>query len=140
MPSLPPKPCAHPGCRAYAFNGSKCAAHKKQTLKESDQLRPNSNARGYGYKWQKISKAFLLKHPLCECPECLAGAKQINQANVVDHIIDHKLKDAIKSGDQSRIDRALELFWDRSNWQAMAKLCHDRKTARENGGFGRGGG
>ena len=23
------------------------------------------------------------------------------------------------------------------NWQAMAKTCHDRKTAREDGGFGR---
>lgn len=25
----------------------------------------------------------------------------------------------------------MELFWDRSNWQSMAKTCHDRKTARE---------
>jgi 5-methylcytosine-specific restriction protein A len=27
------------------------------------------------------------------------------------------------------------LFWDSSNWQAMAKVCHDRKTARQDGGF-----
>jgi 5-methylcytosine-specific restriction protein A len=43
-------------------------------------------------------------------------------ASVVDHIVPHR-------GDMA-------LFWDRSNWQAMSKLCHDRKTARENGGFG----
>jgi prophage lambdaSa04, HNH endonuclease family protein len=28
------------------------------------------------------------------------------------------------------------LFWDKTNWQAMSKRCHDRKTAREDGGFG----
>ena len=32
----------------------------------------------------------------------------------VDHIIPHR-------GDP-------ELFWDRSNWQALCKNCHDRKT------------
>ena len=30
----------------------------------------------------------------------------------------------------------MALFWLRSNWQAMAKTCHDKKTAREDGGFG----
>ncbi|AFR18473.1 HNH endonuclease [Burkholderia pseudomallei] len=43
-------------------------------------------------------------------------------ASVVDHIVPHR-------GDA-------HLFWDQSNWQAMSKSCHDRKTARENGGFG----
>ncbi|WP_390622926.1 HNH endonuclease [Ralstonia syzygii] len=42
-------------------------------------------------------------------------------ATVVDHIVPHK-------GDQ-------HLFWRRSNWQALCKACHDRKTAREDGGF-----
>jgi 5-methylcytosine-specific restriction protein A len=31
----------------------------------------------------------------------------------------------------------MALFWDNTNWQAMAKECHDAKTAREDGGFGR---
>jgi 5-methylcytosine-specific restriction protein A len=31
----------------------------------------------------------------------------------------------------------MRLFWDKQNWQAMAKSCHDRKTARHDGGFGR---
>jgi 5-methylcytosine-specific restriction protein A len=30
----------------------------------------------------------------------------------------------------------LVLFWDNSNWQSMAKDCHDKKTARLDGGFG----
>ena len=35
----------------------------------------------------------------------------------VDHIIPHR-------GDQ-------KLFWDRNNWQALCKPCHDRKTGKE---------
>lgn len=30
----------------------------------------------------------------------------------------------------------MKLFWDRTNWRGMAKVCHDAKTAREDGGFG----
>jgi len=54
---------------------------------------------------------------------CQAGKLRLTAANVVDHRIPHR-------GDE-------ELFWDESNWQAMAKECHDRKTAAEDGCFGR---
>lgn len=43
----------------------------------------------------------------------------------MDHIEPHR-------GDKAK-------FWDPTNWQPMAKECHDRKTAREEGGW-RGGG
>ena len=36
------------------------------------------------------------------------------KATVVDHIIPHRGDDA--------------LFWDQSNWQALCKKCHDKKT------------
>jgi 5-methylcytosine-specific restriction protein A len=29
-----------------------------------------------------------------------------------------------------------DLFWDMTNWQAMSKVCHDRKTSKEVDGFG----
>lgn len=45
------------------------------------------------------------------------------EASIVDHIIPHK-------GDK-------QLFWDRDNWQPLCKKHHDRKTATEDGGFGR---
>lgn len=44
-------------------------------------------------------------------------------ATIVDHKVPHK-------GDKA-------LFWDSTNWQSLCKPCHDRKTAREDGGFGR---
>jgi len=48
----------------------------------------------------------------------------MERAVVVDHIIPHR-------GD-------LALFWDeKNNWQALCHRCHSRKTAREDGGFGR---
>jgi len=74
------------------------------------ELRDNANARGYTYRWQQFSAAYLMEHPLCSAPGCL------NPATVVDHVIPHR-------GD----DR---LFWDYGNLASLCKLCHDRKTGR----------
>ncbi|MBI4290329.1 MAG: HNH endonuclease [Betaproteobacteria bacterium] len=76
----------------------------------------------YTYRWKQASKGFLREHPLCQCPECDEGRKRVRVATVTDHQIPHR-------GD-------LRLFWDRTNWKAMAKECHDAKTAGEDGGFG----
>lgn len=83
--------------------------------------RDGSTKRGYDRRWRKAREVFLKRHPLCECEECVRLGR-VRQATVVDHKIPHK-------GDKN-------LFWDRNNWQAMAKQCHDRKTAKQDGGFG----
>lgn len=75
-------------------------------------------------RWRIERMHFLAEHPLCMCPECDEGRKRVTPADVVDHHDPHK-------GD-------LVKFWDRSNWRAMAKRCHDRKTATEDSGFARG--
>lgn len=124
MANAAPRPCNHPGCGKLVHNASYCEQHQKVKRKQSDQQRGNSTERGYGYKWQQVSKGFLRAHPLCQCKDCQEGKIRLLPANVVDHIIPHK-------GD-------MNLFWDRNNWQAMNKDCHDKKTAREDGGFGRG--
>lgn len=123
MPVSAPKPCRQFGCKALVHNGAYCDVHAKVKRQQSDAVRATSSQRGYGYKWQQISKAFLRAHPLCQCPNCQEGKLRLMAASVVDHIIPHK-------GD-------MKLFWDRNNWQAMSKECHDRKTATEDGGFGR---
>ena len=74
----------------------------------------------YGHKWRKARARFLADHP--HCAEC-ARKDRLERATVVDHIVPHK-------GD-------LVLFWRQTNWQPMCKPCHDAKTAREDGGFGR---
>jgi len=95
----------------------------KAVSRQYERDRGSPTARGYGYRWQQTSKAFLRAHPLCQCQDCDEGRKRVTLATVVDHIKPHR-------GD-------MVLFWDPRNWQSMAKVCHDKKTATEDGGFGR---
>ncbi|WP_306433981.1 MULTISPECIES: HNH endonuclease signature motif containing protein [Paenibacillus] len=82
-----------------------------------------SYAKLYGRRWRKYREQYLALHPLCVCDEC-KGKEVPLAADVVDHIKPHK-------GNYN-------LFWDPENHQPMNKRCHDRKTAKEDGGFGHG--
>lgn len=118
MPFAPLTPCAQPGCPELT-DGRYCAKHMKVRRKQDDMRRGSSTSRGYDARWRKARKQFLKIHPTCV--ECERDGR-FTAAIVVDHIIPHK-------GD-------MKLFWDRSNWQALCKECHDRKTVLEDGGFG----
>lgn len=76
--------------------------------KHKRQERKSSTARGYNYKWQKVSKLFLDENPLCKFCSDLGI---ITGAEVVDHIKPHK-------GNQ-------ELFWNPKNWQGLCIPCHN---------------
>lgn len=119
MPSAPKRPCNWPGCHVLVEHGD-CPAHAVRRRRDREAKRGTAAQRGYGYKWQKASKAFLQAHPLCR--ECQKHDR-VTAATVVDHIIPHR-------GD-------MRLFWDRKNWQPLCKPDHDEKTAREDGAFGR---
>lgn len=70
--------------------------------------------------WKRTSIRFLAEHPLC----VLCLEKQVlTPSTVTDHIKPHR-------GDE-------RLFWDESNYQAVCKRCHDRKTATADGGGGK---
>ncbi len=87
--------------------------------------RPHSAARGYTYRWKRYRLWFLRQHPLCQCgPECCPDGCT-KASSDVDHI------QPVTGPDDP-------LFWDETNHQALWHDCHSRKTARENGGFGRG--
>ncbi len=115
--------------------GGYCEAHRREVRREVDQRRGSAASRGYGSRWAKARDTYLRQRPLCECDECRALGR-LKPATVVDHIVAHKLKDALDSGDAEAIRAAQALFWDSDNWMPMAKRCHDKKTAREDGGFG----
>ena len=108
MPRKAKKPCKHPGCPRLT-EGAYCDEHKPL-----HPDRPSAAKRGYGSKWQRVSKAYLRKNPLCV--KCMADGRFVT-ATVVDHIIPHR-------GDSV-------LMWSESNWQALCKHCHDRKTGNE---------
>ena len=112
--SLPYKslvPCRHQNCPALIKPGTMyCEEHKPL----HPEVVRSAHSRGYNKRWQRESKTFLKSHPLCE--ECKKNGRYV-QATVVDHIVPHR-------GDQ-------KLFWDRENWRALCKSCHDKKTGRE---------
>jgi 5-methylcytosine-specific restriction protein A len=113
MPYAAPHPCSHPGCPALLKGRQRaCTSHAR----ESETQRGHSAERGYNWRWRKASERYRREHPLCMCDEC-AALGRVRASQVVDHIVPHK-------GDPA-------LFWDETNWQAMSKVCHDRKTARE---------
>ena len=121
MPSSAPRPCTHPGCGQLVRDGSgRCAQHKRAITQASDARRGTAHERGYTSAWQKARGAYLRAHPLCRMHEARG---EVVEAVVVDHIVPHK-------GDKL-------LFWDSNNWQPLCKRCHDIKTAREDGAFGR---
>src|SRR5262245_8069163 len=107
--------CGHPGCYRLAINEfgpPRCENHQQQ--QRPKDTRPSAAARGYGYRWQQASKAYLASHPLCvECER--EGA--VRAAQHVDHIMPHE-------GDMTK-------FWDETNWQGLCVAHHNRKTQHE---------
>lgn len=119
MPRKPKRPCSYPNCPELTYDRY-CEKHQKVIDKNY-----NKNCRPYAYlynssRWKKLRIQFLANHPLCE--ECKRNGV-ITASEVVDHTIPHRGKK--------------ELFWDEDNLQALCKECHDRKTAKEDGRWGR---
>jgi len=119
MPSAPVRPCSWPGCGSLVAQG-RCEQHRKKEQREYNHKRGGSTQQGYGYKWQQYRERYLRENPMC----VIRGPRCMIKANEVDHIKPHK-------GDQA-------LFWDPANHQAVCKLCHSSKTAKEDGRWGGG--
>ena len=73
-------------------------------------------------RWVKARARWLKEHPFCTDYFGDHNGSLV-VANTVDHRIPHK-------GDEV-------LFWDEGNWQSMCRTCHNKKTAKEDGGFGK---
>lgn len=118
MPLRSPRPCAKPGCGVLVRAASYCPAH------ELVEQRSGSYAQRAGFsrtRWDELRQSFLRLNPCCA--EHLRQGRR-ERATVVDHIVPHK-------GDAG-------LFWDWSNLQGLCHVCHNRKTAKQDGGFGNG--
>lgn len=108
------RPCPAPGCPELT-DGGPCDAHRKARQRAVDSRRPSPSRRGYGTRWQSTRRKQLRLEPLCR-----ACGKV---ATDVDHI----------DGLGPLGPRGHDL----GNLQSLCHACHSRKTARENGGFGR---
>lgn len=84
---------------------------QKKRKRIQDQARPNSAARGYGYRWRQYRRGWLAANPMCAC-----GCERA--ASEVDHI-------------EPVTGPADVLFWDPDNHQSLTHECHSRKTLQE---------
>ena len=92
--------------------------------KVSEAARPSAAKRGYGRRWQSYSRNRLAKveYLLCVDPFGDHGVRVV-KADATDHIV--------PAGPES------SLFWKPENHQSLCWTCHSKKTAKEDGGFGR---
>ena len=74
----------------------------------------------YTAAWQRIRATHLSSSPLCVV--CITEGRPV-AATDVDHVRPHQ-------GNH-------QLFFDATNLQSLCHACHSRKTATEDGGFGR---
>lgn len=116
MPQAFLTPCRR--CRAAGrWAAGYCPTCQPVVRRAVEAARPALHQRGWYHtpRWTRARLAFLRTAPLC--------AQCRRPANTVDHIVPHRMDEG--------------LFWDEANWQALCASCHSRKTAREDGGFGR---
>lgn len=84
--------------------------------------RLSAYARGYTKRWDKASKAFRVRYPLCgmrphdQVPVMSACYLEgrVTAATQTDHVQPHR-------GDRT-------LFWNEANWQALCAMCGSRKS------------
>jgi len=76
--------CAQPGCKELVRGAARCAAHQRERVQEAP--RKKTAERGYGSRWQRASKTYRARNPLCVA--CLCDGR-ITAAECVDHIIPH---------------------------------------------------
>jgi len=119
---MPMRPRVHnPFSNTVRNHQDKARATKEH---ERQLARLNPHQRGYTRQWREVSRHFLQANPLCKGPDsyCDRSGRRV-PSRETDHIVPHRGN--------------LRLFWDQNNWQALCRTCHARKTAAEDGGFGR---
>lgn len=123
MPTSPPSLCTN-RCGTLVYGGGQCPTCLTESRRTSDKRRPNGYARGWTSEWAAFSKDYLKRHPMCECDDC---SKQPQWRRPAATDVDH-------TGGHSRTcPHAL----DEQHVQALSHACHSRKTAMDDGSFGR---
>lgn len=104
--------------QSNVFDGRQPRAEAERVRAYQRERRATANRSMYRTAaWRSLRKLQLEEYPVCKSPGCA------HPASVVDHVIPHRGRN--------------DLFFDQANLQSLCKRCHDRKTARSDGGFGR---
>ena len=121
MASRAKRLCNYPGCNNLVEKGY-CDKHTKKALAEYEKRRGTAAARGYTYRWQLYSKAYLRNPNNQFCTLQLDGCTNI--AECVDHV------DPPSGSSDPK-------FWDRNNHQAACIHCNSVKGHRLKHGRGK---
>ena len=110
MPTLPPRPCTHPSCKAYATKQGRCDEHQVNNWASKTKYRKSS-----GYEWAaRREKA--LKRDGYLCQQCLEIGRVVI-AKEVDHIT------PVSKGGTDEY----------SNLVSLCSICHKSKSKAESG-------
>ena len=130
MPLAPLRPCLGHGCRALVRKGY-CPACG--TVRE--QRRGSAHARGYGSRWQKLSRWFRDEHPYCGDREdgqpdtgdsqCRTEGRYTTGTRRAPHEVDHV---------RPVTGRDDPMFFDVNALQTLCRTCHARKRQQESRG------
>ena len=120
MPIKPKRPCSYPGCPELT-DGQYCGYHRREEYKKYNRFQRDEFSKRFynSSEWKLLRRQKLAFNPLCERCE---REGRLTPATVVDHIL------PIKEGGPCL---------DIKNLQSLCKSCHDSKTAREDGRWGR---
>lgn len=119
------RPCRRPGCPELVQKGycEGCAPKYSSAARRVIVKAALLSTKWYNSaRWKATRLGYFRAHPLCVDPYKLHGLVVVAAAEL-DHIEPH--------------EEVYERFWDPTNWQGLCKSCHSKKTALENGGFGR---
>jgi 5-methylcytosine-specific restriction protein A len=112
LPWAPKHPCSKCGRATDKRFCDRCAPQVERAREQNEPWRAwYRTPRWKALRWEVLTEAMFR----CQCEEC-KGEKVWPKATVVDHVEPHR-------GDETK-------FWS-GPFKAMAKRCHDAKTARE---------
>lgn len=120
MPSAPPRPCGHPGCRELVRVGRYCSAHKRLPVGSfADRARGTRQERGYGAGWEERRKRIFARDGGL-CQECLRQGRVTPVGDKpYSAWCDHVVPKAEGGTD------------DDENLQTLCRDCHQNKTDAE---------
>ncbi len=107
--------CNHLGCSKLVTD-TYCIEHAALHTKQQDKNRGTASERGYGWRWQQYSKAFLRK------PENQIYKLHLPGCTILAQCVDHI--DPPEGPDNPR-------FWEKTNHQASCIHCNSVKGHRK---------
>jgi len=128
MANRPKRPCRFPRCNklTVAKHGY-CREHKKQVDQSYEKQRERPTTIYFTKRWQNLRKIVLNNQPFCADP--YGDHKRYGQIGVPATEVDHV--------DGNPDNNFYERGHPQNNLQGLCKQCHSRKTALEQGRWGK---